>query len=65
MILGCEHNGSDCAHASAPNCQPLDLQVLVGLSEHCLCVCGFVESVREVSIVAVAAPHKVKGNDGE
>lgn len=39
MIFGCEENGRDCSHTPPPNSQPLYLEVLIRLPEHCLRVC--------------------------
>jgi hypothetical protein len=64
MIFGCEENGSDCAHTPAPDCQPLHLEVLIGLSEDCLRVCRLVESVGEEAGIAIAASHEVERNHG-
>ncbi len=63
MVLGCEEDGSDCAHAPAPHCQPLYLQVLVGLSKDGLCVSRLIQAIGEEAHVAVAASHEIEGDN--
>jgi hypothetical protein len=60
MILGSEHNCSYSSHAPPPHCQSLDLKVLIGFPEDCLCICRLVDAVGKVARIAVTAPHKVE-----
>lgn len=64
VVLGSEHNRSYCSHAPPPHSQPLDLQVLIGLPQHCFGVGGLVDPIGEVAGIAVAAPHEIEGDDG-